>query len=57
MYTVVCVACVYPERVCGCEVDSNAGVGDGRGVVVVSSGHVGGHVVLVLCLAQLTFYG
>ena len=26
---VVCVACVYGERVCGCEGDSNAGVGDG----------------------------
>ena len=25
--TVLCVACVYAERVCGCEVDGNAGVG------------------------------
>ena len=25
-----------------CEGDDNAGVGDGRGVVVVSTGHVGG---------------
>ena len=40
--TVVCVACVYAERVRGCEVDGNAGVGDGGGVVVVSAGHVGG---------------
>ena len=27
--TVVCVACVSVERVCWCEVDENAGVGDG----------------------------
>ena len=37
--TVVCVACEYAERVRGCEDDSNAGVGDGGGVVVVSVGH------------------
>ena len=38
----VCVACLYAERVCGCEGDGNAGVGDGGGVVVVSAGYVGG---------------
>ena len=36
--TVVCVVCVYAERVWGCEVDGNAGVGDGCVVVVVSAG-------------------
>ena len=36
--TVVCVACVYAERVWGCE---NTGVDDGWGVVVVSARHVG----------------
>ena len=33
-------------------VDSNAGVGDGGGVVVVSEGHMGWFQVL--CLMQLT---
>ena len=42
LVAVVCVACVYAERVRWCEVDGNAGVGDGCGVVVVSAGHVGG---------------
>ena len=40
--TVVCAACVYVERVWGCEGDDNAGVGDGGGVVVVNAGRVGG---------------
>ena len=35
--------------------DGNAGVGNG-GVIVVSAGQVGGHVVQVLCLVQLTCY-
>ena len=43
-FTVVCVACEYGERVLRCEGDDNAGVGDGGGVVVVSTWHeyVGG---------------
>ena len=40
--TVVCVACVYSERVWWCEVNGNGGVVDGSCVVVVSAGHVGG---------------
>ena len=40
MCTVVCVACVYAERMEWCEVDGNAGVGDECGVV--SAGHMGG---------------
>ena len=46
-------------RVRGCEVDGNADMGDGGGVVVVSAGHeyVGVHVVQVWCLAQLTCWG
>ena len=40
--TVVYVACVFAEIVWWCEVDSNDGVGDGWGVVVVSAWHVGG---------------
>ena len=39
--TVVCVACVYAERVRGCEGDDNAGMGNGGGVVVISAWHVG----------------
>ena len=40
--TVVWVACVYAERVWWCEVDGNAGMGDGWGGVVVSAWNVGG---------------
>ena len=39
--TVVCVACVYVTRMLGCEVDGNAGVGSGGGVVAVSA-YMGG---------------
>ena len=35
--TVVCVACVYTERVWGCEGDGNAGARDGWCVVVLSA--------------------
>ena len=41
--TVVYVACMY-ERVCGCEGDGHAGVGNGGGVVV-SEGHMYGWYV------------
>ena len=36
--TVVSVACLYAERVRGCEGDCNAGVGAREGVVAVSAG-------------------
>ena len=39
-YTVVCVACVYAERVRGCECDGNAGLGPGGGEDAVSAGCV-----------------
>ena len=45
---------LYAERVLGCVGDDNAGMGDGRGVIVVSAGMWVMHVVHVMCLAQLT---
>ena len=44
MCAVVYVGCEYAERLCGCEGDSNADVGDGGVVVEVNAGHeyVGG---------------
>ena len=41
-FTVVCVACVYAERVWWCEVDGNAGVGVAEVWLWLSAGHVGG---------------
>ena len=37
--TVVCVACVYDERACGCEGNFSTGVEDGVVVFVVSTGY------------------
>ena len=41
--TVICVAYVRERE---CEGDGNAGVGNGGGLLVVSAGHVGGHVFM-----------
>ena len=42
--TIVCVACVYAERVRGCDGDANTGAGAGRDVITVSAGceYIGG---------------
>ena len=47
-----CVACVYTERVRGCDGDGNAGVGAEGGMVAVSAGceHMAGPYFL--CLLQ-----
>ena len=53
MCTVVCVACVYADRVRGCDGDGNAGVGPGGSVLAVSGG-VYVSIWMVLCLLPTT---
>ena len=49
---------MHAERVCGCELYGDAGVGEGGGIDGIRAGHVyvGPTLFQVLCLTQLMCY-